>query len=107
MLQERCSGETYLHVYNGYDALGFVKVPGDPVYSLRDKVQHQVEVNLIFLWEQPEINDTLMKTSASPKTVTANSSLTHNYIPELVIKEREFSFIIVLQRENSIKILWK
>lgn len=43
------NAKPYLHVYNGDDALGFVKVPSDPVYGLRDEIQHQVEVNLIFL----------------------------------------------------------
>lgn len=39
----------YLHINDGNDALGFVEVPGDPVDRLRDKIQHQVEVNLVFL----------------------------------------------------------
>lgn len=44
--------EYYLHIYNRDDALGLVKMPGNPVDCLRDKVQHQVEVHFIFLEKQ-------------------------------------------------------
>lgn len=40
---------THLHIYDRNDALGLVKMPGDPVNCLRDKVQNQVEVHFILL----------------------------------------------------------
>lgn len=40
----------YLHIYDRNDALGLVKMPGNPVDRLRDKVQHQVEIHFIFLF---------------------------------------------------------
>jgi len=39
----------YLHIYDRNDALGLVKMPGDPVDRLRDKVQHQVQIHFILL----------------------------------------------------------
>lgn len=39
----------YLHIYDRNDALGLVKMPGNPVDRLGDKVQHQVEIHFIFL----------------------------------------------------------
>lgn len=39
----------YLHIYDRNDALGLVKMSGNPVDRLWDKVQHQVEVHFIFL----------------------------------------------------------
>lgn len=40
---------SYLHIYNRNDALGLVKMPGNPVDRLRDEVQHEVEIDFIFL----------------------------------------------------------
>lgn len=40
----------YLHIYDRNDALGLVKMSGNPVHRLWDKVQHQVEVHFILLW---------------------------------------------------------
>ena len=39
----------YLDINDRNDALGLVEMSGNPVDRLRDKVQHQVEIHLIFL----------------------------------------------------------
>ena len=43
------TGKNYLHIYDRNDALGLVKMPGNPVDRLGDKVQHQVQVHFVFL----------------------------------------------------------
>lgn len=40
---------SYLNIDNRDGGLGLVEVPSNPVHSLGDKVQHQIQINLIFL----------------------------------------------------------
>lgn len=52
----------YLHIYDRNDALGLVKMPGNPVHRLWDKVQHQVEVHFIFLSSNRTCRETFTST---------------------------------------------
>lgn len=40
---------TNLNIDDGDGGLGLVEVPSHPVHCLRDVVQHQIQINLIFL----------------------------------------------------------
>lgn len=40
---------THLNVDYGDGGLGLVELPSHPVHGLRDKVQHQIQIHLIFL----------------------------------------------------------
>lgn len=40
---------TNLNIDDGDGGLGLVEVPSHPVHCFRDKVQHQIQINLIFL----------------------------------------------------------
>lgn len=44
-----CVCSSHLNIDNGDGGLGLVEVPSHPVHSLGDKVQHQIQINLIFL----------------------------------------------------------
>lgn len=40
---------SYLNINDGDGGLGLVEVPSHPVHGLRDVVQHQIQIHLIFL----------------------------------------------------------
>lgn len=44
-----CRVPTHLNVDYGDGGLGLVELPSHPVHGLRDKVQHQIQIHLIFL----------------------------------------------------------
>lgn len=44
-----CVYWSHLNIDNGDGGLGLVEVPSHPVHSLGDKVQHQIQINFIFL----------------------------------------------------------
>lgn len=49
-----CVCSSHLNIDNGDGGLGLVEVPSHPVHSLGDKVQHQIQINLIFLEKRRE-----------------------------------------------------
>lgn len=47
--KQNCVCWSHLNIDNGDCGLGLVEVPSHPVHSLGDKVQHQIQINFIFL----------------------------------------------------------
>lgn len=44
-----CFVSTHLNIDDGDGSLSLVEVPSNPVHCLRDVVQHQIQIHLIFL----------------------------------------------------------
>lgn len=62
-----CVCWSHLNIDNRDGGLGFVEVPSHPVHSLGDKVQHQIQINLIFLKrEEKKINFSYKKIPLFP-----------------------------------------
>lgn len=45
----RFSAPTHLNIDDGNDGLGLVEMSSHPVHRLRDKIQHKIQIHLIFL----------------------------------------------------------
>lgn len=72
---------THLNIDDGDGGLGLVEVPSHPVHCLRDKIQHKIQVHLIFLVKRTKRPRTVNKWKVNVSFSKANFRSMQSVVP--------------------------